>query len=160
MHTSLLATSVLSLAVLSPLHLQGQAHPPDSDKHRSAMLVPLDKIQWSPPEPRPGRSQIAIIHVDPETKATQLYFRLPPRMHARRHWHSANETNVVIRGTFEIQHDGGERLIMRPGDFNFMPKRMIHQAWAGEEETIIFVSLDGPWDVNFVEDSISPGVPR
>ena len=77
-------------------------------------------------------------------------------MYAVRHWHSANETNVIVRGSFVIQHDGGEKMTMGVGDMNWMPGRMIHQAWCGDEETIIFASLDGPWDYHAATDSLPP----
>ena len=147
------ASALVFLVVIPRLHAQTPVAPPSAGPPR-VMLVPFDSLQWTPRESAPGRSQISIVHVDPVTKATQLYFKLPPRMHAPRHWHSANETNVVVRGTFVIQHDGGEKQAMKVGDFNWMPKRMIHQAWSGDEETIVFVSLDGAWDVTFVPDSV------
>src|SRR5207249_778012 len=121
------AVLLASLQVPPQPHAQASTASSRADSARMVMLVPFDKLQWTPREPAPGRSQISIVHVDPITKATQLYFRLPPRMHAARHWHSANETNVVVRGTFVIQHEGGEKMTMSVGDFNSMPKRMIHQ---------------------------------
>ena len=34
--------------------------------------------------------EIAILHVDPKTEATQLLIRTPKALHVRQHWHSAN----------------------------------------------------------------------
>jgi CubicO group peptidase (beta-lactamase class C family)/pimeloyl-ACP methyl ester carboxylesterase/quercetin dioxygenase-like cupin family protein len=154
-------TSVVLLALLvgaSHAAAQADLRRPHPDSLPSVMLVPLDSLRWEPRQAAAGQSQIAIVHVDRKTGATQLYFRLPPRFHAVRHWHTANETNVVVRGTFIIQHDGGERVTMKSGDFNFMPGRMIHQAWSGDEETIIFVSLDGRWDYHAATDSVPPPI--
>ena len=144
-----LASLMIARTAGAQIHLQ-RPHP---DSLPSVMLAPLDSLHWAPRQAAPGQSQIAIVHVDRKTGATQLYFRLPPRTHAVRHWHSANETNVVVRGTFVIQHDGGERVSMKVGDFNFMPGRMIHQAWSEGDETIIFVSLDGRWDYHAAADA-------
>ena len=121
-----------------------------------SLLVPLAQLSWEPRTPVPGQAQIAIVHVDSITHATQLYFKCPPKMHAVRHWHSANETNVIVRGSFVIQHDGGEKMTMGVGDMNWMPGRMIHQLWTDDEETIIFVSLDGPFDYHAATDSLPP----
>lgn len=156
-----------SLVILASLCIvgraSGQAHirRPHPDSLPADMLVSVDSLRWEPRVASPGEAQIAIVHIDKKTQATQLYFRIPPGpFHAVRHWHTANETNVVIRGTFIIQHDGGERATMKPGDFNFMPGRMIHQAWTDGEETIIFVSLDGRWDYHAASDSVPPATPR
>lgn len=144
-----------SMVIASPAGAQIHLQRPHPDSLPSAMLVPLDSLHWSPRQSAPGQSQIAIVHVDQKTGATQLFFRLPPRFHAVRHWHSANETNVVVRGTFVVQHDEGERVSMKVGDFNFMPGRVIHQAWTEGDETIVFVSLDGRWDYHAAADSVT-----
>jgi hypothetical protein len=32
-----------------------------------------------------------------------------------------------------------------------MPSKMVHQAWTNPvEETLLFITVDGAWDVNFV----------
>jgi quercetin dioxygenase-like cupin family protein len=146
--------TLVSLAAATASDAQASLRRPYPDSLPNAMLVRLDSIEWTPRDPVPGKSQFAIIHVDQKTGATQLYFRVPPRFSLERHWHSANETNVVIRGTFLLQHDGGERVTMRVGDFNFMPGRMIHRAWTADEETILFVSLDGRFDYHSAADSV------
>jgi pimeloyl-ACP methyl ester carboxylesterase/quercetin dioxygenase-like cupin family protein len=147
-----------SLVGASHVYAQADLRRPHPDSLPSVMLVPLDSLRWEPRQAAPGQSQIAIVHVDQKTGAAQLYFRLPPHFYAVRHWHTANETNVVVRGTFIIQHDGGERATMKAGDFNFMPGRMIHQAWTDREETIVFVSLDGRWDYHAATDSVPASI--
>ena len=160
MGRSLFGLLVLSMCVLvEPLQGQAPVHHAPRGSLGPAVLVPLDQIEWTPIFPGAQGAEIAIVHVDPETKATQLYFRLAPRGQSPRHWHSANETIVVVRGTFIVQHEGGERHTMAPGDFALMPKRMVHQAWTGDEETIVFVSLDGAWDFNVVPGS-TPAPPK
>ena len=151
----------LTLVTLASLFVagraSGQAHlrRPHPDSLPADMLVSVDSLRWEPRVASPGQAQIAIVHIDQKTQATQLYFRIPPGpFHAVRHWHTAKESNVVIRGTFIIQHDGGERATMKPGDFNFMPARIIHEAWTDGKETIIFVSLDGTWDYHAASDSM------
>ena len=150
---------LMSLAATERASAQANLRRSHPDSSLAVMLTSLDSIRWTPRDPAPNRSQIAIIHVDQRTGATQLYFRLPAGFHATRHWHSANETNVVIKGAFTIQHDGGERVRMTSGDFNFMPGRMIHQAWTEDAETIVFVSLDARWDYHAAPDSMrtAPG---
>ena len=47
--------------------------------------------------------EIAILHVDPNTEATQLLIRTPKALHVRKHWHSANETHTMISGQRHIR---------------------------------------------------------
>jgi mannose-6-phosphate isomerase-like protein (cupin superfamily) len=67
----------------------------------------------------------------------------------RQHWHSANETHTMISGkaTFACE---GNRVELGPGGFNYMPARMVHEAWT-TPGSVVFITVDGPWDVNWVE---------
>ena len=93
--------------------------------------------------------EICILHSDPTTHATELMIRTPSAIHVRKHWHSANETHSMIAGTATFACDG-KRMELGPGSFNFMPARMVHEAWlpAG---SITFITVDAAWDLNWVE---------
>jgi quercetin dioxygenase-like cupin family protein len=108
-------------------------------------------LQWKPIIPDLGMKspEIAILHVDPTTQATQLMIRTPVAIHVRRHWHTANETHTMIHGTAILECDG-QRAEIGPGSFNFMPARMVHQAWlpAG---SLTFITVDRAWDITWVE---------
>ena len=123
------------------------------------MFVPLPDVKWSrmpaiPGRPAPGPSdpwpEIAILRVAPVTSATQLMIRVPNDFHVPPHWHTANETHTIVRGTFIMECEG-RRAELGPGAFNYMPSKMVHQAWTNPvEETLLFITVDGAWDVNFV----------
>jgi mannose-6-phosphate isomerase-like protein (cupin superfamily) len=105
-----------------------------------------DKILPSLAESSP---EICILSVDPKTQATKLMIRAPKAIHVRKHWHSANETHTVILGT-QVFACEGKRIEQGPGSFNYMPARMVHEAWlpAG---SLVFITVDSAWDVNWVE---------
>ena len=78
--------------------------------------------------------------------------RSPANYHAPRHWHTANETHTVISGTFIMKHDGGELQDLRPGSFNYMPSKLVHEAWSKPDEgNLVFITVDGPWDLNVAD---------
>ena len=93
--------------------------------------------------------EIAILHVDPTTQATDLMIRTPAAIHVRRHWHSANETHTIIRGRAILECDG-QRAELGLGSFNFMPARMVHEAWL-PADSLTFITVDRAWDINWVE---------
>jgi quercetin dioxygenase-like cupin family protein len=104
------------------------------------------------PELGAASAEIAILNVDPKSGATQLMIRSPKNYHAPKHWHTANETHTVISGTFIMQHDGGAREELGPGSYNRMPSKMIHEAWSKPDEgNLVFITVDGPWDLNLVD---------
>ncbi len=109
-----------------------------------------EDLKWQSivPELRADSPQIAILRVDPETKSTQLLIRTPRKMHVPMHWHTANETHTIIKGTVTFDH-GGKVELLTPGGFNYMPAKMPHQAWASAG-AVIFITVDRAWDVNWV----------
>ena len=42
-----------------------------------------------------------------------------------------------------------KRLEIGSGGFNFMPAKMVHEAWL-PADSLTFITVDGPWDVNWV----------
>ena len=87
-----------------------------------------------------------------EIRGDAAYDSESKNYHAPKHWHTANETHTVIGGTFIMQHDGGKPEELGPGSYNRMPSKMIHEAWSKPDEgNLVFITVDGPWDLNLVE---------
>jgi len=141
-----LAATMLGLSVISsPVQTN------TSTNSEQPLFQDLSQDQWKKMLPDLGDAspEIAILHVDPKTEATQLLIRTPKALHVRQHWHSANETHTMISGkaTFACE---GNRVELGPGGFNYMPARMVHEAWT-TPGSVVFITVDGPWDVNRVE---------
>jgi quercetin dioxygenase-like cupin family protein len=116
-------------------------------------FVKYHAVKWQRIFPKLGaRSpEISILRVDPSTHATQLLLRVPRDFHVSKHWHTANETHTIVSGTF-VMDSAGKRIELGPGSFNFMPAKMVHEAWTKPNEgTVLFITVDGAWDVNFTE---------
>ncbi len=111
----------------------------------------LSDLKWDRMLPDLGDAspEICIVHVDPKTNATQLFIRTPKGIHVRKHWHSANETHTMIIGTATFACEG-KRVELGPGGFNYLPGKMVHEAWASAG-AVVFITVDGAWDVNWVE---------
>ena len=81
-----------------------------------------------------GGFQISILYTNPTTQATYLVIRGPGNLHVPRHWHSSNESITVVKGMFVVAHDGSDdKTVLTPGGFAYMPAKMIHEAWTGDE---------------------------
>lgn len=129
--------------------------PSDPNDH-SINTLPAN-IKWEKIDPALENSpEIAFLHTDPRTKATQLMIRMPKNFHVPQHWHSANETHTVLSGTFVVECEG-QKMELPAGSFNYVPARMIHQAWTKPDEgTLLFIAVDGAWDLNWVEPPPKP----
>jgi hypothetical protein len=65
-------------------------------------------------------------------------------------FHSANETLTIISGSFPMKHDGSDETVtLNTGSYptSYMPAKMIHEAWAGDEGAMFFITVDGAWDL-------------
>ena len=145
----LLAT--LGVIVASVVSCQRQQTAP-TEAPVSALNIHFKDLQWKRMVPELGgrSSEIAILRVDPVTQATQLTIRVPPNFHVPKHWHTANETHTVVNGTFIIECEG-QRLELGAGSFNYVPSRMVHEAWTkADEGALLFITVDRAWDVNWV----------
>jgi quercetin dioxygenase-like cupin family protein len=148
-------TWTVSLLVVLALPAQSstQHHPAASQAGVTpppAMSAGYGDLKWEPIVPELGADspQVSILRVDDKTHATQLLIRMPKQMNVPMHWHSANETHTVIKGTMVFEHDG-ERHELGPGGFNYLPARMHHQAWSSDD-ALVFITVDSGWDVNWV----------
>jgi hypothetical protein len=139
------------VALVSPgLAQNAPAHDPSIH----AVYEKFSDLKWEKTNPEMGANspEITFLHINPKTQATELIIRTPKNSHVPRHWHTANETITVIRGTFIMEHeDSGNRVELNSGSFGYMPAKMIHQAWTGPEETVYFITVDGAWDIHWVE---------
>lgn len=116
-----------------------------------AAFVNQGELKWDKIIPELGAKspEIAILRVDPSTQATHLMIRTPAPIHVRKHWHTANETHTILRGRAVLECDG-QRSELGPGGFNFMPAKMVHEAWL-PADTLTLITVDRAWDINWVE---------
>ena len=116
-----------------------------------AIFAGYGDLTWNRIVPDLGAKspEIAILHIDPTTQATQLMIRTPAAIHVRKHWHTANETHTMIRGNAVLECDG-QRAKLGPGSFNFMPAKMVHEAWL-PADSLTFITVDRAWDITWVE---------
>ena len=123
----------------------------DAGQPAGYMGLRFEDLKWQPVVPELGKDSplIAIARVDPKTKATQLFIRTPTAIHVPAHWHHANETHTLIRGSAVFEHDGQLQRIGVSG-FNYVPAKMAHQAWLSAG-SLTFITVDGGWDVNWVK---------
>ena len=140
-----------------PLWARGPGEQTAGPGHDSnPLFLNAPDLKWQPmfPEWKAGSPEIVILHVDPVTHATHLMIRNPVKIQVPRHWHSANETHTVLRGRMVFECDG-QRKEQGPGAFNYIPRKMIHQAWLPDDGQV-FITVDGAWDVNWVEGPPQP----
>lgn len=77
---------------------------------------------------------------------TQATYLMIGSGHVPRHRHSSNELITVLKGTFTVVHDGSaDKTAPTPGGFLYIPAKMIHEEWTGNEGATYFIH--GRWQV-------------
>lgn len=145
-------------AVLGTSPAQAQGTPAGTGMTARPINIPAREMKWNRMFPELGAksSEIVILHVDSVTGTTQLMIRVPANFHVPKHWHTANETHTVVSGTFVIECEG-ERTTLEAGGFNYMPRKMAHEAWTPVDQgAVLFITVDAAWDVNFVNGPPKP----
>jgi mannose-6-phosphate isomerase-like protein (cupin superfamily) len=129
-----LAGVVVCLAV-SVVVAETTVSPVETESVDRAMNVRFEDLKWEKIVPDLGEksSEIAFLRVDPKTKATHLMIRVPKNFHVPKHWHMANETHTVVKGTFIIESEG-KRETLGQGSWNYVPSKMAHEAWTKTDE--------------------------
>ena len=153
-----LALVVLVVPVGRTMVLAAQTQPAVRETAPHAINIKSADMKWERMFPELGErsAEISILHVDPKTQATQLMIRVPANFHAPKHWHTANETHTVMSGTFIIECEG-KREVLAAGSFNYVPSKMIHEAWTTPEQgVLLFITVDAAWDVNWVDGPPKP----
>lgn len=125
------------------------------------ILVPADKVQWGPAPPvLPAGAQIAVLEGNPGEKGPiTMRLKFPANYNIPAHWHSMTEHLTVLSGEF---HAGmGDKLdrkkseLLQPGGFVMLPAKMNHFAWTSAP-TVVQISLEGPFDIFYVNPADNP----
>ena len=125
------------------------------------VLVPADKVQWSPAPPiLPAGAQIAVLEGNPAAKGPiVMRLKFPANYNIPAHWHSMAERITVLSGSF---HAGmGDKLdrkasqVLEPGGYVMLPANMHHFAWTSAP-TIEQINLEGPFDLFYVNPADNP----
>ena len=128
------------------------------------LLVPADKVQWGPAPPvLPAGAQISVLEGNPSEKgAVTLRLRFPANYDIPPHWHSMIERVTVLSGALKIgmgdKLDRQASQTLEPGGFVSLPAAMHHFAWTATP-TVVQVSLEGPFDIYYVNPADDPQKP-
>jgi mannose-6-phosphate isomerase-like protein (cupin superfamily) len=151
MKTKLFLSISLTIAALAFLGVYAQTTEPPATNADVPIFKNLSDLKWDKIIPDLGENspEICFLRVDPKTHATSLLIRTSKAIHVRKHWHTANESHTMISGKAVLACEG-KRVELSPGGFNYMPAKMVHEAWL-PPNSLTFITVDGAWDVNWVE---------
>jgi quercetin dioxygenase-like cupin family protein len=146
---SIVAAAILAAAALTFAQTAGGPPAGCPDPSKCPVSLCAEDIQWQKafPDLGPDGPDLAVVHVNPRTQATQVLVRATKQVVVPWHWHTPNEAVTVMKGTFTVECEG-KKIDLGPGSFTYTPSRLIHRA-AFTEGCMIAISADGPFDIHW-----------
>jgi quercetin dioxygenase-like cupin family protein len=131
----------------------------DPDQH-ARELTPADiKFEDNPAFPKGAQS--ILIHGDP-SKAEFFIIRLkfPPNYVVPAHTHPALESVTVLSGSMGSgmgeKVDTSKGKMLGEGSLLILPANHAHYVWTENEETVIQVAANGPFDIIYINPDEDP----
>lgn len=92
---------------------------------------------------------------NPMTEESVLLLHFRPGCHVPWHWHTAEETLLIVSGTLRAEMKGGAKpMFLHGGDYAFMPSHNIHQAMCvGTVPCSLFLHSSAAFDIHYVDSS-------
>jgi mannose-6-phosphate isomerase-like protein (cupin superfamily) len=141
--------SVVALAVAMALGRSVSAHAADTEE--TAAVNP-QTLKFTPIPDMPDCASAAILRGDPRSGPAWVFLKLASGCRIPWHWHTANETLLVISGRGAVAMKDGTSLPFVPGAFASLPKEHVHRA-ACSRSCLLFNTADAAFDIHYVNAS-------
>ncbi len=98
----------------------------------------------------PACMTFAVDRGDPMKGAAVLLVKLTSGCVVPWHWHSANETLMMVSGRGKAEMKAGGSNPMTAGDYIFLPAKQAHRFVCGSS-CVFFLETDGAFDIHYVD---------
>jgi hypothetical protein len=141
---ALLVIVLGAVAVLGP---SVPAHAEDGEK-----MVALDpqKLEFITVPDMPACGTAAILRGNPRWGPAWVLLKLASGCRVPWHWHTANESLVVISGRGTLAMKDGPPLRFTPGAYTSLPSHHAHQA-SCSRSCLLFNTADAAFDIHYVD---------
>ena len=137
--------AVLGLGLLLPASLAAQ--------DASAMTMAVAKTSKFVNLPGlPACMTVAVQRGDPSKGSAALALKFTPGCVVPWHWHTAGEQLIVVSGKGKAEMKDGKPAEMNPGDYAFLPGKMVHQ-FTALTGVLMFDLPDAAFDIHYVDKS-------
>jgi quercetin dioxygenase-like cupin family protein len=139
-----------ALVVLATAAAVGGSMPaPAADTDQMSALDPRTLKYTTVPD-MPDCATAAILRGDPRSGPAWVLLKLASGCRVPWHWHTANETLVVISGRGSLAMKDGRPLKFVPGAYASLPSRHMHQASCARS-CLLFSGADAAFDIHYVD---------
>jgi len=157
----LLFVLTLSLSGLTVAQADDEKEMDAAASEPQMILLTPAEITWVdvPPAFPPG-AKLAVLEGDPHEAAPYtIRLSLPEGYQIPAHWHTMVERVSILSGTLYAgmgdKLDKEQSKEFPAGSFVFIPAKENHFAWT-DQETILQINGDGPFDINYIDPADDP----
>lgn len=106
-------------------------------------------LKWNAaPDFFPGCS-FTILHGDMAEPNLDLFFKIEPNTEVINHTHNSAERMILISGELEVQYEGENSKVLKPGTYAYGPANKPHRAKCLDSgPCVLFIALVDPFNAN------------
>jgi quercetin dioxygenase-like cupin family protein len=93
----------------------------------------------------------AVERGDPASGPSVILAKFKPDCAVPWHFHTPNETILMVSGAARFQAKGDKPASLRAGDYAWMPAKHVH-TFSTEQGCMMFLIADGAFDIHYVDD--------
>ena len=138
------------LLVLEAAAAVGKSEPTHAEDTAQMVTLNPQQLKFTPIPDMPGCASAAILRGDPRTGPAWVLLKLASGCRVSRHWHTANETLLVISGRGTLAMKDGPPLQFAPGAYASLPSHHVHQA-SCSRACLLFNAADAAFDIHYVD---------
>jgi len=147
--TQTMKTSIIILACIVYCSGYGQ-----SVKENSHAIDPTHPdVVWSPAPPAFAGCSITILNGELGKPRLDFFFRVESNTDVVRHTHNSAERMILVQGNLEVQYDGEDATVLKPGMYAYGPAKKPHRAKClSTDPCILFVAMNEPFSAEALSD--------
>ena len=154
MRSVLIGLAAAAMAQPAPVRAEPAALPPIDPKAefvKQMVVKNPESLEYIAIPDMPACSTAAILHGNPVLGPASVILKLASGCRVPLHWHTANETLVVISGQGSITMKEGPPLKFVPGAYAYLPAHHSHQATC-VRTCLLFSGADARFDIHYVDE--------
>jgi hypothetical protein len=140
------------LIMLGTVAAVGGSVPTNAEDTTEMITLNPRTLKFMPIPDMPACASAAILRGNPRYGPAWVLLKLASGCRVPWHWHTANETLVVISGQGTVAMKDGPPLQFVPGAYASLPSHHMHQA-SCSRACLLFNGADAAFDIHYVDAS-------
>ena len=140
------------LIMLGVMFAVGESVPTHAKEADQMIVLNPQTLKFTPIPDMPGCASAAILRGEPRSGPAWVLLKLASGCRVPWHWHTANETLVVISGRGTVAMKDSPPLQFAPSAYASLPSHHMHQA-SCSHACLLLNEADAAFDIHYVNAS-------